>query len=79
MMDADDDDDDDDGDEERACSANMFRCENGPCIPQELRCNGRTDCPFDTSDELDCNFRLLYCKSRLIFGLFVWCVQLLYT
>lgn len=32
----------------------MFRCENDPCIPMELRCNGRYDCPFDTSDELDC-------------------------
>lgn len=61
-----DDDDDENGVEERACSLNMFRCENGPCIPQELRCNGHIDCPFDTSDELDCTFRQAYeyCKCE---------------
>lgn len=32
----------------------MFRCENGPCIPGSLHCNGVVDCPFDVSDELDC-------------------------
>lgn len=42
----------------RSCDRNMFRCENGPCIQGALRCNGRVDCPFDTSDELDC------CKSH---------------
>lgn len=42
---------DDDG---STCDRNMFRCENGPCIQGELRCNGNIDCPFDTSDELDC-------------------------
>lgn len=36
------------------CDRNMFRCENGPCIPRYRRCNGVVDCPFDTSDELDC-------------------------
>lgn len=33
----------------------MFRCENGPCIDDKFRCNGINDCPFDTSDELDCH------------------------
>ena len=38
----------------RDCDRNMFRCENGPCIQESLRCNGIVDCPLDTSDELDC-------------------------
>ncbi|XP_062139242.1 basement membrane-specific heparan sulfate proteoglycan core protein isoform X21 [Drosophila sulfurigaster albostrigata] len=36
------------------CPSTTFRCENGPCIAHGLRCNGVVDCPFDTSDELDC-------------------------
>ena len=45
------------GEEEvgKACLLNMFRCENGPCIDKQYRCNGRNDCPFDGSDELDCH------------------------
>lgn len=35
----------------------MFRCENGPCIDEQLRCNDFVDCPYDSSDELDCNNR----------------------
>lgn len=44
------------GEEEvgKQCLLNMFRCENGPCIDQRFRCNGINDCPFDSSDELDC-------------------------
>ncbi|XP_037931811.1 basement membrane-specific heparan sulfate proteoglycan core protein [Teleopsis dalmanni] len=38
----------------RGCGFNMFRCENGPCIQANLRCNGIVDCPLDISDELDC-------------------------
>lgn len=37
------------------CLLNMFRCENGPCIDQRFRCDGINDCPYDTSDELDCH------------------------
>lgn len=36
------------------CARDMFWCENGPCIMNSLRCNGRVDCPHDDSDELDC-------------------------
>lgn len=45
------------GEEEvgKACLLNMFRCENGPCIDKQYRCDGRNDCPFDSSDELDCH------------------------
>ncbi|KAK6617380.1 hypothetical protein RUM43_014389 [Polyplax serrata] len=39
---------------DRPCSPDEFRCENGPCIPLTLRCNGHNDCPYDISDELDC-------------------------
>lgn len=38
----------------RGCRRDQFRCENGPCIAQDLRCDGKVDCPRDTSDELDC-------------------------
>lgn len=41
----------------KACGPLMFRCENGPCIGNALRCNGVVDCPLDISDELDCNPR----------------------
>ncbi|XP_028173989.1 basement membrane-specific heparan sulfate proteoglycan core protein isoform X3 [Ostrinia furnacalis] len=36
------------------CPRNQWRCENGPCIDSNRRCDGRIDCPFDDSDELDC-------------------------
>lgn len=39
----------------KPCTYGQFRCENGPCISNDLRCNGKVDCPFDTSDELDCS------------------------
>lgn len=42
----------------------MFRCENGPCIDGRYRCNGISDCPFDNSDELDCQNN---CKSIIPF------------
>ncbi|CAG2061526.1 unnamed protein product [Timema podura] len=38
----------------KPCTRYEFRCENGPCISIRLRCDGKVDCPFDTSDELDC-------------------------
>ena len=40
--------------QQQACAPNMFHCENGPCISSALHCNGVNDCPYDTSDELDC-------------------------
>lgn len=36
------------------CSAQQWRCENGPCIDAYRRCDGHIDCPFDYSDEFDC-------------------------
>ncbi|KAL0852381.1 hypothetical protein ABMA28_000578 [Loxostege sticticalis] len=36
------------------CPRNQWRCENGPCIDSNRRCDGRIDCPLDDSDELDC-------------------------
>jgi hypothetical protein len=41
------------------CSAAEFRCEDGQCIPEEKRCDTRTDCS-DGSDELDCRMFHLY-------------------
>ncbi|ERL95821.1 hypothetical protein D910_00386, partial [Dendroctonus ponderosae] len=40
------------------CKRGEFRCENGPCINQVLRCDGHVDCPFDISDELDCTYKV---------------------
>lgn len=53
------------GEEEvgKGCLLNMFRCENGPCIDKQYRCNGHNDCPFDTSDELDC--QIWYMNRKL--------------
>lgn len=44
------------------CARDMFWCENGPCIMSSLRCNGRLDCPYDDSDELDC--RKFFCVIK---------------
>ena len=32
----------------------MFKCAQGPCIPNEERCNSQPDC-IDASDEKDCD------------------------
>ncbi|XP_041563042.1 basement membrane-specific heparan sulfate proteoglycan core protein isoform X19 [Drosophila elegans] len=37
------------------CPPTSFKCDNGPCISLGLRCNGRIDCPYDESDEVDCS------------------------
>lgn len=47
----------------KGCLLNMFRCENGPCIDEQLRCNDFVDCPYDSSDELDCNNRKSFIQS----------------
>ncbi|KAI5637002.1 low-density lipoprotein receptor domain class A domain-containing protein [Phthorimaea operculella] len=36
------------------CGPSQWRCENGPCIDTSRRCDGRVDCPRDSSDEFDC-------------------------
>ena len=37
------------------CSENdMFKCTQGPCIPNAERCNSQPDC-IDASDEKDCD------------------------
>ena len=37
------------------CRASQFRCPNGLCIPDRLKCNGRNDCdPLENWDELNC-------------------------
>lgn len=51
------------------CRRDEFRCENGPCIPNYLRCNGKKDCPYDSSDELDCPYGPPISKSVAITGL----------
>lgn len=60
----------------RPCRAGEFRCENGPCIPDHLRCNGEKDCPLDISDELDCGPRkLVKLLTKREFG--VWCIHVI--
>ncbi|XP_045489882.1 basement membrane-specific heparan sulfate proteoglycan core protein isoform X8 [Pieris rapae] len=36
------------------CKRHQWRCENGPCINKNQRCDGHVDCPKDASDEFDC-------------------------
>lgn len=43
-------------DNNHGCRRDEFRCENGPCIPKHLQCDGKVDCPRDSSDELDCHY-----------------------
>jgi hypothetical protein len=51
------------------CSPAEFRCEDGQCIPEEKRCNTRTDCR-DGSDELDCSmFHLYICLCYITYKL----------
>jgi hypothetical protein len=45
------------------CSPAEFRCEDGQCIPEEKRCDARSDCR-DGSDELDCSMFHLYSCLR---------------
>ena len=35
------------------CSAAMFPCDNGACLPWDYYCDGRADCA-DASDERAC-------------------------
>ena len=36
-----------------ACEANQFRCNDGQCIDNSLKCDRKYDCQ-DGSDELNC-------------------------
>ncbi|XP_048508165.1 basement membrane-specific heparan sulfate proteoglycan core protein isoform X9 [Athalia rosae] len=46
------------------CAENEWRCENGPCIPTSKRCDNKVDCPFDNSDELDCESSSATCSPQ---------------
>ncbi|KAK2578017.1 hypothetical protein KPH14_008439 [Odynerus spinipes] len=37
------------------CAPGEWKCKTGGCIYQHQRCNEQIDCPFDESDEVDCN------------------------
>lgn len=36
------------------CKIHQWKCDDGTCIDQILRCNSKADCP-DNSDETGCN------------------------
>lgn len=38
----------------RECTADEFKCNDGGCIEKEWRCDSVPDCA-DASDEIDCN------------------------
>jgi hypothetical protein len=38
-----------------SCRDSEFTCKDGLCVPMELRCNQIIDCPYDSSDEEECN------------------------
>ncbi len=38
------------------CGPDRFSCSTfGDCLPMTLRCNGRVDCQYDSSDEVECD------------------------
>ncbi|XP_014478060.1 PREDICTED: basement membrane-specific heparan sulfate proteoglycan core protein isoform X5 [Dinoponera quadriceps] len=39
------------------CTAEEWRCKSGDCVLRHQRCDRRIDCPYDDSDELECDYR----------------------
>ncbi|KAK8406764.1 hypothetical protein O3P69_007363 [Scylla paramamosain] len=42
---------------EAPCGKGKIKCFRGPCIDEELRCDGRAQCPLTWEDENNCPFR----------------------
>ena len=36
------------------CAENRFKCDNGQCLPERMRCDGSPDCPQNEDEEEFC-------------------------
>ena len=51
-----------------SCLEDEFTCFEGSCVSMDLRCDGKVDCPFDESDELECDHVVIpdtYVSSKM--------------
>ena len=50
------------------CLKTEFRCEDGTCLPDEMHCDGKLDCPGGRGeDELACTTLEMTCSASMFF------------